>query len=228
MRVVIFGATGMVGAGALLECIDDARVKSILVAGRHPTGVQDAKITEVLHQDFYNFSSIEHHFAGCDACFFCLGVSVAGMTEETYRHITYDLTMAAAKSLIAAAPLLTFCFISGGGADSTGRGWAMWARVKGQTENALFRMPFKSVYVLRPGFIQPRRGVRSRTPIYQKFYAALGPAYPVLHWLLPKYTTTTVGIGRALIEVAVKGYPKQILENDDINRIAAGAPGAGT
>jgi uncharacterized protein YbjT (DUF2867 family) len=221
MRVVIFGATGMVGAGALLEGIDDPRVTSIVAIVRRPTGVHDAKLTEIVHDDFYRYDTIANQLSGFDACFFCLGVSVAGMTEQAYRRITYDVTIAAAQALIAASPRMTFCFISGGGADSTERGWAMWARVKGQTENALLKMPFGAVYVLRPGYIQPRRGVRSRTPIYEKLYSVMGPAYPVLHWLLPKYTTTTVEIGRALVELAVSGSTKQILENDDINRIAA-------
>ena len=221
MRVVIFGATGMVGAGALLECLDDARVESVLAVGRHASGLSDPKLTEVLHSDFFSYDGLRPRFAECGACFFCLGVSSAGMDEAAYHHLTYDLTLAAAQAMVAANPRMTFCYVSGQGTDVTERGRTMWARVKGKTENALLRLPFKAAYMLRPGFIQPLRGVRSRTPLYQAFYSALGFLLPVLRRLAPDQITTTVNVGRALIRLAAEGYGSRIVLAADINRLAA-------
>src|ERR1700688_4229481 len=158
MRVVIFGATGMVGRGALLECLDDPRVGSVLVVGRHPSGVRHPKMTELLHDNFFDYARVQQHFANCAACFFCLGVSAARKSEAAYRHLTYDLTLAAAQCMAAVSPgRLTFCYVSGEGTDSSERGPVMWARVKGETENALRRLAFKDTYMLRPAFIQPLR-----------------------------------------------------------------------
>jgi uncharacterized protein YbjT (DUF2867 family) len=221
MRVVIFGATGMVGAGALLECLDDPRVDAVLVVGRRPGGVRHPKVTEVLHTDFFDYAPLRQQFAGCDACFFCLGVSSAGMSEDAYRHLTYDLTLAAAQEMVAANPRMVFCYVSGEGTDSTERGRVMWARVKGRTENALLGLSFKAAYMLRPAYIQPLRRVRSRTPLYQAFYTALGFLYPVLRRVAPRFVTTTVNVGRALIRVAIEGAPHKILNSDDINRLGA-------
>ena len=221
MRVVIFGATGMVGAGALLECLDDVRVESALVVGRRPTGVSHPKLTEVLHSDFFDYEALQPRFAECDACFFCLGVSSAGMDEAAYTHLTYDLTLAAAQAMVAANPRMTFCYVSGQGTDGTERGRTMWARVKGKTENALLRVPFKAAYMLRRGFIEPLRGVRSRTPLYQAFYSVLGFLLPVLRRLAPDQMTTTVNVGRALIRLAAEGYASRIVLAADINRLAA-------
>ena len=221
MRVVIFGATGMVGAGALLECLDDPRVDAVLAVVRRPTGLTHPKLTEAVHADFFDYDRLRARFAECDACFFCLGVSSAGMDEAAYRHLTYDLTLAAARALVEANPRMTFCYVSGQGTDSTERGRAMWARVKGKTENALLTLPFKAAYMLRPGFIQPLRGVRSRTPLYQAFYSALGFLLPVLRRLVPDQITTTVNVGRALIRLAAEGYGSRIISADDINRLAA-------
>ena len=221
MRVVIFGATGMVGAGALLECLDDPRVDAVLAVVRRPTGLTHPKLTEAVHADFFDYDRLRARFAECDACFFCLGVSSAGMDEAAYRHLTYDLTLAAARALVEANPRMTFCYVSGQGTDSTERGRAMWARVKGKTENALLALPFKGAYMLRPGFIQPLRGVRSRTPLYQAFYSALGFLLPVLRRLAPDQITTTVNVGRALIRLAAEGDGKRILLAADINRLAA-------
>ena len=221
MRVVIFGATGMVGAGALLECLDDPRVDAVLAVVRRPTGLTHPKLTEAVHADFFDYDRLRARFAECDACFFCLGVSSAGMDEAAYRHLTYDLTLAAARALVEANPRMTFCYVSGQGTDSTERGRAMWARVKGKTENALLALPFKAAYMLRPGFIQPLRGVRSRTPLYQAFYSALGFLLPVLRRLVPDQITTTVNVGRALIRLAAEGDGKRILLAADINRLAA-------
>jgi len=221
VRVVIFGATGMVGAGALLECLDDPRVDAVLAVVRRPTDLTHPKLTEAVHADFFDYDRLRARFAECDACFFCLGVSSAGMDEAAYRHLTYDLTLAAARALVEANPRMTFCYVSGQGTDSTERGRAMWARVKGKTENALLTLPFKAAYMLRPGFIQPLRGVRSRTPLYQAFYSALGFLLPVLRRLVPDQITTTVNVGRALIRLAAEGDGKRILLAADINRLAA-------
>jgi NAD dependent epimerase/dehydratase family len=220
MRVVLFGATGMVGSGVLLECLDSPRVDSVLVIGRSSTGVRHAKIREILHTDFSEFDSIHDEFAGADACLFCLGVSSAGMKEADYRRLTYDITLAAANAMVRVSPQLTFIYVSGEGTDSTARGRSMWARVKGKTENDLLAMPFKAAYMFRPGFIQPLRGVRSKTGFYHVFYDVLAPLYPLLRRMIPKHVTTTVNIGRAMIEVGAEGYPRRVLGSSDINFLA--------
>lgn len=224
MNVALFGATGMVGAGALLECLADPRVRSVLVIGRSPTGRTHPKLREVIHTDFFTYDTIRGQLASCDACFFCLGVSAAGMSEAAYSHLTYDLTLAAAKAMVAVNPSITFCYISGVGTDSTERGRTMWARVKGRAENALLSLPFKAAFMFRPAFIQPMNGVRSKTGWYQALYTIAAPFYPVLHRLLPQYSTTTSNLGRALIHVVASGYPKPILYSRDINALAATAP----
>jgi len=221
MKVILFGATGMVGEGVLRECLEDARVQSVLVIGRSSNRLTDPKIREILHTDFLDFKPIQSQFAGYDACFFCLGVSAAGKSEDDYRRLTYDVTLAAAEAIVAVSPDLTFCYVSGEGTDSTEHGRIMWARVKGKTENALLRMPFKAAYMFRPGYIQPLKGVRSKTGWYQAIYNVIGPLYPVLRRLVPRYVTTTVNVGRAMIQVAANGYSKQILATNDINLVAA-------
>ena len=222
MNVLLFGASGMVGMGALLECLSDPRVASVLVVGRTPCGVRHPKLEEILHQDFFNYSSIQPRLTNIDACFFCLGVSVIGMSEERYHHLTFDLTLAAAHALLVGNTRLTFCYVSGAGTDSTEHGRIMWARVKGKTENALLALPFKAAFMLRPGFIQPLQGARSKTPLYQAGYAVLSPLYPLLRRLAPRSLTTTVNVGQALISVADHGYPTSILTAEDINRAATG------
>lgn len=224
MKVVIFGATGMVGRGALLECLDDSRVQSVLVVVRRSTGASHPKLTELLLHDFFDYSGIEERFADCDACFFCLGVSAAGKTEAAYHHLTYDLTLAAAQAMARAAPRrLTFCYVSGAGTDASEHGRVMWARVKGKTENALFRLPFKDAYMFRPGFIEPLRGVRSSTAVYQIPLTLLRPLFPVLRRLFPASVTTTVNVGQALIRVAAEGCPDKVLDPAAINGLAGRA-----
>jgi uncharacterized protein YbjT (DUF2867 family) len=221
MKVVIFGATGMVGKGVLIECLEDARIEHVLLVSRHPTGVSHPKIREIAHGDFTEFGSIQAAFANLDACFYCLGVTAVGLSESQYQHLTYDLTLAAATSLASAsAGRLTFCYVSGEGTDSTERGRTMWARVKGKTENALLRLPFKAAFMFRPGYIQPLRGIRSKTRWYQGLYDVTRPFYPVLRRLFPRYVTTTVNIGRAMIHVAATGSSKQILSSADINELS--------
>jgi len=228
VRVAIFGASGMVGGGVLLECLDDPRVESVLVVGRRSCGVRHPKLTEVLHANFFDFAPIQARFAGLDACFFCLGVSAAGLSEAEYARQTFDLTLAAARSMVEAAQRLTFVYVSGVGTDSTERGRVMWARVKGRTENALLALPFAGAYMLRPGFIEPMRGVRSGTRLYRAFYVALGPLLPLLRRLFPRQITTTVAVGRAMIRLAESGDAKTILGTEDINRLAAGLQGGPT
>ena len=166
-----------------------------------------------------DLTTIEPQFNGYDACFFCTGVSSAGMTEEKYTLLTYDLTLSVAQTLARLNPTMTFLYISGAGTDSTEKGRSMWARVKGRTENALLRLPFKSAYMFRPGFIQPLHGIRSKTRLYQLLYDILAPIQPLLNGRLPKYITTTEQLGRAMITVAKNGYPKSILESLDINAL---------
>lgn len=223
MRVAIFGASGMVGSGALLECLADDRVTSVLVVGRSRCGVEHPKVEEILHADFFDYGPIRSRFAGLDACFFCLGVSAAGRDESTYRHLTYDLTLAAARALVAARARMTFCYVSGAGTDPTGRSRMMWARVKGETENALLALPFQAAFMLRPGLIQPLKGVRSRTRAYQAFYTATRPLLPLLRVILPDRITTTVAVGRALIHLAANGDAPRILETRDLNRLGGAA-----
>ena len=220
MSVVIFGATGMVGAGTLLECLDDPRIASVLAVVRTPTGRVHAKLREVVHPDFFDFSALADDFAVCHACFYCLGVSSAGMSEAHYTSVTRNIALAAGRALAAANPSAVFCFVSGAGADSKGRGRSMWARVKGETENALLALPFRAVYVFRPAFIQPVRGVRSRTDAYRAFYRVMTPVAPVLRLLLPWYWTSTARLGRAMIAAAIEGAPRRILGSRDINRLA--------
>ncbi len=219
MNVVLFGATGMVGQGVLRECLLDPEVRSVLSVGRSATRRQHEKLREIVHQDLLDYSAIESQLAGFDACFFCLGVTSVGMSEENYRKITYGITLAAAATLAKLNPGMTFIYVSGMGTDSTERGRTMWARVKGQTENALLRLPFKAVFLFRPGFIVPRHGVRSKTRLYQAFYTVLGPLLPWLLKLAPKYGTSTEQVGRAMLKLAKCGGPKAVCENVDINRV---------
>ena len=220
MNVILFGATGMVGQGVLRECLLDPGVGKILSVVRTATGARHGKLREIAHREFLNFSSIESELAGFDACFFCLGVSSAGMKEDRYYHITYEFTMAAARTLAPLNPGMTFIYVSGQGTSSDESRGPMWARVKGKTENALFRLPFKAVYVFRPGVIQPLHGIKSKTRSYRALYWVMAPLLPVLRNLFPNYITTTEQIGRAMINVARRGAPITVLENPDINRAA--------
>jgi uncharacterized protein YbjT (DUF2867 family) len=219
MKVILFGATGMVGQGALRECLLDPGVESVLAVGRSPTGQRNAKLREIVHDNFFDFSAIESGLAGFEACFFCLGVSSVGMSEQSYRHLTYDLTLAAATTLSKLSPGMVFIYITGQGTDSTEQGRLMWARVKGKTENDLRKLPFKAAYMFRPAAIQPLHGIRSKTTWYQAVYVLGAPVLTLLHRLAPKYVTTTEQLGRAMIKVARSGYPRAVLESEDINRL---------
>lgn len=220
MRAVIFGATGMIGQGVLRECLLDDGVRSVLAIGRSATGRSHPKLRELVVSDIGDLSGVETEVTGHDACFFCAGVSSSGMSEEAYTRITLDMPLAAARTLAARNPGMTFVHLSGAGADSSERGRVMWARVKGRAENALLRLPFAAVYVFRPAFIQPLHGIRSRTPLYRAFYAIMGPLFPLWKALIPKYVTTTEAVGRAMIAAARHGAPRNVLENADINALA--------
>jgi uncharacterized protein YbjT (DUF2867 family) len=221
MKVVIFGASGMVGQGVLRECLLDPEIEQVLSVVRKPTGQSDLKLRELVHTDFVDFSAIESELSGYDACFFCLGVSSAGMTEAEYTRVTYDITLAAARTLVKMSPGMTFEYISGTGTDSSEKGRSMWARVKGKTENALLALPFKAAYMFRPGFIQPLHGIQSKTRVYRVLYAVSKPLLPVLKTFFPQQVITTEQLGRAMIAVARRGYPKRVLEMKDINSVAA-------
>lgn len=220
MKVVLFGATGMVGQGALIECLRDPAVESVLCVGRRKTGRTHEKLRELVVADVSDASAIGEDLVGHDACLFCLGVSSAGMREEDYRRITYDTTMAVADALLARNPALTFVYVSGAGTDSSEHGRVMWARVKGETENTLLRMPFKAAYMFRPGYIQPLDGIRASTRGIRMLYAIFGPLYPLWKRLLPRYVTTTRRLGRAMIRAAAHGAAKRVLETADINALA--------
>ena len=213
----------MVGQGVLRECLLDPGVREVLSIARSASGQQDPKLRELIHADFLDYSDIESQLAGFDACFFCLGVSSAGLTEEQYTRSTYDITLAAARTLARLNPEMTFIYVSGMGTDSSERGRSMWARVKGKTENELQQLPFKATYMFRPGVIVPLHGVKSKTKLYRVFYSVLGPLFPWLSGRFPKYVTTTEQIGRAMIKVARDGWPTPILESSDINAVPAGS-----
>jgi uncharacterized protein YbjT (DUF2867 family) len=220
MNVLLFGATGMVGQGVLRECLLDPDVPLVQTVGRTPLGVQHPKLREMVHQDLWHFEAIESNLSGLDACFFCLGVSSSGMTEQEYEPVTYGITLAAAETLARLNPQMTFIYVSGAGTDSSEQGQTMWARIKGKTENALLRLPFAATYMFRPGIIQPLYGARSKSTFIRLFYTLSAPLLPLLRLAFPDYVLTTRQIGRAMLTVARHGYPKRILERKDIRAAA--------
>lgn len=217
MKVVLFGATGMLGQGALIECLDDDAIESVLAIVRRPTGRSHPKLTELIVEDFLDWSAVEDELAGYDACLYCLGISALGMSEDDYRRITYDFTVAAAKVLLKYNPDMRMCFISGAGTTSESR--QMWARVKAEAEQALLDMGWKSAHMFRPAGIMPRKGTVSGVWHYRLVYAVMGWFFPLLQRVVPNQLTTTDQLGRAMIEVAKSGHPKPILEGVDINAV---------
>lgn len=216
MNVLIFGATGMVGQSVLRECLLDKRIVKVLSVGRTSTGVRHEKLNEVLTSNLLDLSNLEEQLKNYDACFFCLGVSSAGMSENKYKSITYDITISVAETLSKLNPNIPFIYVSGSGTDSTEKGRRMWARVKGKTENDLLKMPNLNAFMFRPGGILPLNGVKSKTKIYQAAYMILKPAYPIIKKMFPNSIITSEEIGRAMINIAIEGDNKRILESIDI------------
>lgn len=221
IKAVIFGSTGMVGQGVLRECLESPQVESVLVVNRRPGLVQHEKLQEVVHADFNDFSSLIPVFARYNTCFYCLGVSSVGLSDKEYHRITYELIIKVAGALLKTHQSYTFCYVSGAGADSSERGRLMWARVKGKAENAVLSMPFQKAYVFRPGYIQPLKGIKSRTKAYNIMYTAFKPFYFILR-LFRKLVTDTSSLGKAMIRVALEGYPKRIIDSAGINLLARG------
>lgn len=219
MKVILFGATGMVGQGALRECLLDPQVEVVLSVGRSGSGQQHPKLEELVVPDLFDLEASAGRLEGFDATLFCLGASSGGMSEADYRRLTHDLTIAVARTLVRLNPNMTFVFVSGAGTDSTESGRTMWARVKGATENALLRMPFKAAYMFRPGAIRPLHGIRSKTAAYRITYLLMAPVLPLLQRMLPTLMTTTEQLGRAMLHAARDGAPKRILETRDINAL---------
>ena len=220
MKVLLFGATGMVGQGVLRECLAAPDVTLVQTVGRSATGVTHPKLREVTRPDLADLASTADELGGFDACFFCLGVSSFRMSEADYTRLTYDLTLGIARLLAPLNPGMTFVYVSGTGTDSSERGRIMWARVKGRTENALKGVGFRAVYLFRPGMIVPMHGERPRADAYKWLYPVLGPALPLMRRLFPNSVVTTEGMGRAMLNVARRGYPQPILEPRDIEAAA--------
>ena len=210
----------MAGKGVLLECLDDERIEKVTVVNRRSLDMHHDKLRELIYSDFFHMDDLKSHLTDVDACFFTLGVSAVGMNEDSYSHITYDLSNYVADMCFEANPNMCFCYVSGQGTDSSEKGRSMWARVKGKTENMLLNRGFGSAFMFRPGYIQPMRGIRSSTWWYQLMYDIFGFLYPVLKRLFPGATTNSVNVGRAMIEVACNGYSGKHLENKDINTVA--------
>jgi uncharacterized protein YbjT (DUF2867 family) len=215
MNILITGATGMVGRGVLEVALEDERISKVIVLNRHTVGLQHPKLKEILTKNFYDITPLSDELKNIDACFFCLGVSAAGMTEEEYNHLTYDLTISFARHLKELNPAMTFIYVSGAGTDSTEKGRMMWARVKGKTENALLALNFRQAFMFRPGIIIPMRGIKSRTKLYNMAYVVLRPFFPLLK-RSKTMATDTDRLGKAMVNAAANGYSKKIIEMADI------------
>jgi uncharacterized protein YbjT (DUF2867 family) len=221
MKVLLFGASGMVGQGVLRECLLAGDVTHVRAVGRAPLNQHHPKLSQLTHANLMNCDAVAAELIGFDACFFCLGVSARGMDEAQYTRITYDLTLAVATTLVRLNPAMTFIYVSGAGTDSSEQGRTMWARIKGRTENALGRLPFKAVYLFRPAIIVPLDGIRSKTPAYRALYALAKPIWPLARRLFPNAVATTRSIGLAMLEAARHGAPQRVLETADIEAVAA-------
>lgn len=211
ISAIVTGATGMVGEGVLLECLDHPDVERVLVINRKPLGRSHPKLTELIHADFFNLQPIANRLAGYNACFFCLGISSVGIGKEEYKRITYDLTVHVGEVTAGQDPSMTFCYVTGAGTDSSEKGRVAWARVKGATENALLKL-FPNGYMFRPGVMKATAGQQN----LKSWYRRLAWLYPILHAIWPSRSCTLREVGQAMINVAVKGYPKKILEVTDI------------
>lgn len=216
MKVIITGATGMVGEGVLHECLQHTSVEQVLLISRRNIGFTHPRLRELILSDLGELQASAAHLTGYDACFFCLGISSIGKSEAEYTAVTYTLTLAMASTLLQQNPALTFCYVSGAGTDSSDKGKRMWARVKGKTENDLMRMPFKKVYAFRPGFMKPTNGLNHTHRMYI-FFSWL---YPLWRALFPGFVCTLAEVGLAMIHIADRGYPKPVLEVADIVELA--------
>jgi uncharacterized protein YbjT (DUF2867 family) len=220
MKVIITGATGMVGKGALLECLDHAEITEVLSISRKPTGIEHSKLKELIHKDFSEFASVTDKLKGYDACYACMGVSSAGMKKEQYTKLTYDFTLALAKELQGLNPNLTFNYVSGAGTDSSEKGRSMWARVKGKTENDLLNLGFKQAYMFRPGAIIPLRGIQPSSKLYRVLINNLKWLIKLIKRIAPNSVVDSTQIGLAMINVTKKGYDKKVLNPRDIQILA--------
>lgn len=220
MNVLLFGATGMIGQGVLRECLNDPDVREVAIVVRAATALEHPKLREIVAPDFWNYSAIEAELSGFEACFFCLGVSSVGMSEAEYERITYGITLAAAQTLARLNSGMTFIYVSGVGTDSSEQGRVAWARVKGRTENALLRLPFKAAYMFRPGAVEPLHGIKPKSRVYRIAYAVLRPLLPLLRPLFGDSLLTTEQIGRAMLAAARRGAPVKVLEPRDIRALA--------
>lgn len=216
IRAIVTGSTGMVGEGVLHECLQHPDVKEVLVINRRPGGVKHPKLKEIIHTNFHDMLPVAAQLHDYNACYFCLGTSSIGMKEAAFAHVTYDLTMEVAKTLVALNPDMTFCYVSGSGTDSSEKGRIMWARVKGKTENDLLKMGFKAAFMFRPGFMRATPGLQRTQPLYKY----IGWLYPLAKRLFPQLVCTLAEVGQAMINVTLHGYPKKVLEVEDIQEAA--------
>lgn len=222
MKVILFGATGMVGHGAMNAALTDKRVTQVLAVGRRPSGRHHPRLRELVVDDLSSIAVHEASLRGFDTCLFCLGVSAAGLDEANYRRVTYDLTMAVARTLARLNPDMRFVYVSGAGTDVNSR--RMWARVKGETERAIAALGFRAAHSARPGYIQPVGGARSRTALYRALYAVAGPLYPLLRRLFPRSVIDSDELGRALLQAGLVGAQRSILEVSDLRLQADANP----
>lgn len=220
MKVIITGATGMVGKGVLLECLDHPDVDEVLCISRRKLNIEHPKLKELIHLDFSEFESVSNKLEGFDACYACMGVSSAGMAEEKYTELTYTYTLALAKTLLKLNKEFTFTYISGQGTDSTEKGKSMWARVKGKTENDLLNLGFKQAFMFRPGGIIPKRGIEPSSKLYSILIKYLGWLIHIIKYLAPNSIVDSTQIGKAMINITQKGYPNKIINPKDILLLA--------
>ena len=219
LKVIITGVTGMIGEGVLYKCLNHPEVETVLAVTRNPCGYSHPKLTELIHADFFDFSSVTDLLAGYNACYFCLGVTAVGKNETEYTRLTYTLTFNFASILASLNPDMTFCYVSGAGTDTTEKGRSMWARVKGKTENDLMKLPFKQVYNLRPGGIEPFLPLKP-SQTYYKTYNYLGWLFSVIKLVAPGFFIKLEDLAAAMINVSLTGYSKNILEMKDMKTLA--------
>lgn len=221
MRILLTGATGMVGSGVLIECLESSLVTEVVSLSRRSCGQKHPKLLEIIHQDFLDYSTITDQLIGFDACFFCLGVSSIGMSEADYSRISLDYPLALADALLMHGKACCFILVTGAGTDQSMKSKSMWARVKGRAEAGILARPFRDSYAFRPAYIEPMKGVKPSWWIYK----LTKPLYPLLHFCLPGYTSTTVEVGRSMLALALHGCPSKIIESRDIVKLARSLSG---